>query len=190
VNIIGGRAVFNSSMHLHALSVAGVASLSAGANMVLSVDSLSIPTGYFDLADNDLIVKSGAIGTWNGSAYTGVTGLVASGAVRSAAARDHYTALAAATASDVFGITGSQSATWRGQAVQPDDVLVKFTYGGDANLDGLVNIDDYGLIDSHVGFSGSVFGFHFGDFNYDGKINIDDYGIIDSVIGVQGPPII
>jgi hypothetical protein len=64
-----------------------------------------------------------------------------------------------------------------------------FTYGGDANLDGKINIDDYGLIDSHVGQSGSAFGWHNGDFNYDGKINIDDYGIIDANIGAQGPPI-
>jgi hypothetical protein len=64
---------------------------------------------------------------------------------------------------------------------------VKYTYGGDANLDGKVNIDDYGRIDAHVGQSGSVFGWYNGDFNYDGKINIDDYGIIDSVIGAQGP---
>jgi hypothetical protein len=60
-----------------------------------------------------------------------------------------------------------------------------FTYGGDANLDGKINIDDYGLIDSHVGQSGTAFGWHNGDFNYDGKINIDDYGIIDSNIGAQ-----
>jgi hypothetical protein len=64
-----------------------------------------------------------------------------------------------------------------------------FTYGGDANLDGKINIDDYGLIDSHVGQSGTACGWHNGDFNYDGKINIDDYGIIDANIGAQGAPI-
>jgi hypothetical protein len=58
---------------------------------------------------------------------------------------------------------------------------------GDANLDGKVNIDDYGRIDSNVGQSGVVFGWYNGDFNFDGKINIDDYGLIDSVIGAQGP---
>jgi hypothetical protein len=45
------------------------------------------------------------------------------------------------------------------------------------------------LIDSHVGQSGTAFGWHNGDFNYDGKINIDDYGIIDGNIGAQGAPI-
>jgi hypothetical protein len=67
-------------------------------------------------------------------------------------------------------------------------VLVMFTWGGDANLDGKINIDDYGQIDSNVSKSGSVFGWLNGDFNYDGKINIDDYGIIDGNINRQGAP--
>jgi hypothetical protein len=75
------------------------------------------------------------------------------------------------------------------QSVNGSDVLVMYTYGGDANLDGKINIDDYGRIDASVGQSGSVFGWYNGDFNYDGKINIDDYGIIDSNIGSQGPPL-
>jgi hypothetical protein len=73
--------------------------------------------------------------------------------------------------------------------VQGSDTIAMYTYGGDANLDGKINIDDYGLIDSHVGQSGTAFGWHNGDFNYDGKINIDDYGIIDGNIGAQGAPI-
>src|SRR5437773_11392541 len=57
-----------------------------------------------------------------------------------------------------------------------------YTWGGDANLDGLLNGDDYFRIDSHVNQSGSVFGYHNGDFNYDGAINGDDYFILDSNI--------
>jgi hypothetical protein len=62
---------------------------------------------------------------------------------------------------------------------------VKFTWQGDANLDGKINVDDYGQIDFHVGSSGSVFGWFNGDFNYDGKINIDDYGVIDFAFAAQ-----
>ena len=76
-----------------------------------------------------------------------------------------------------------------GQAVDSTSVLVKFTYAGDANLDGTINIDDYGRIDSSVSQSGTVFGWFNGDFNYDGKIDIDDYGIIDGNVSEQGQPI-
>jgi hypothetical protein len=58
------------------------------------------------------------------------------------------------------------------------------TYGGDANLDGKINIDDYVRIDQ--GISGGLTGWSNGDFNYDGKVNIDDYTtVIDANIGIQ-----
>ena len=82
--------------------------------------------------------------------------------------------------------TGDDS---EGQDVDDHTILVLPTWGGDANLDGKINIDDYGRIDSNVGQSGTVFGWYNGDFNYDGKINIDDYGIIDGNIGQQVAPI-
>jgi len=61
-----------------------------------------------------------------------------------------------------------------------------YTYGGDANLDGKINVDDYGHIDTSVPLG--IAGWFNGDFNYDGKVNVDDYGIIDFNIGIQGAP--
>jgi hypothetical protein len=59
-----------------------------------------------------------------------------------------------------------------------------YTYGGDATLDGKINIDDYVKIDS--GIASSLTGWSNGDFNYDGKVNIDDYTtVIDANIGNQ-----
>src|SRR5439155_12977606 len=77
-----------------------------------------------------------------------------------------------------------------GLSVSPGDQLVMYTWGGDANLDGTLNGDDYFRIDSHVVQSGTVFGYHNGDFNYDGFINGDDYFIIDSNIATAqaSPP--
>src|SRR5213076_613392 len=66
------------------------------------------------------------------------------------------------------------------------DALIMYTYGGDANLDGKINVDDYGHIDSSIPVG--LTGWFNGDFNYDGKINVDDYGIIDFNIGIQGVP--
>jgi hypothetical protein len=62
-----------------------------------------------------------------------------------------------------------------------------YTYGGDANLDGKINVDDYGRIDFNAPLPGAS-GWFNGDFNYDGKINVDDYGIIDFNVGIQGAP--
>ena len=66
------------------------------------------------------------------------------------------------------------------------DTLVMYTYGGDANLDGRISVDDYGRIDFNVGLGTA--GWFNGDFNYDGKITVDDYGIIDFNVGLQGAP--
>jgi hypothetical protein len=185
----GATAIFEATQHLGGLNIdGGIASMSVGGDKVLVTSSLAISGGgRLDLNDNDLLIKGGAAGTWNGNAYDGISGLIESGAIFSSTAQARQTTLGIATAGNLLGISGTQTGTWNGQTVSAGDVLVKFTYEGDANLDGKVNIDDYGRIDANVGQSGLVFGWYNGDFNFDGKINIDDYGLIDSVIGAQGP---
>jgi len=75
--------------------------------------------------------------------------------------------------------------TFTDVAVDANSVLVKYTWNGDANLDGLVNADDYFLVDS--GFITQKGGWYNGDFNYDGIVNADDYFLIDSAyIGQSG----
>ena len=139
----------------------------------------------------------GTPGGWNGTAYTGLRGLVDSGRADGSWSGDgivtslgsgNLTTIAVASAAELFGIAPVATALWQGHTISGGDVLLKFTWGGDANLDGKVNIDDYGRIDANVASSGSVFGWYNGDFNYDGKINIDDYGIIDSNVSGQGAP--
>jgi hypothetical protein len=76
-----------------------------------------------------------------------------------------------------------------GFSVSGDDVLVMYTYAGDANLDGLVDAQDYGTIDNWVQFPGTS-GYANGDFNFDGVIDAADYGIIDNSIQLQGAPFV
>ena len=52
------------------------------------------------------------------------------------------------------------------------DVLLKYTYGGDANLDGVVNLRDFNRFASHFGLAGETWSD--GDFNYDGLVNFAD----------------
>jgi hypothetical protein len=81
-----------------------------------------------------------------------------------------------------------QTLIWGGQIVDATSVLVRFTYDGDLNLDGLIDAQDYGVIDNWVQFPGAG-GYANGDINYDGVIDAQDYGIIDNNIQVQGAPL-
>src|SRR5215217_5971215 len=85
------------------------------------------------------------------------------------------------------GLSGTATDTFAGQTIHATDSIVMYTYGGDANLDGHLDIDDYTAIDSAVS-DGTLKGWFNGDFNYDGLVDIDDYTIIDSNLGAQGAP--
>ena len=156
----------------------------------LNVAGTLTVNGRVDLKDNKLVVVAGDLGSWNGSAYTGVTGLIQTGRAtgdwsgngivtsETEATTGVLTGLAVANAEDV----GKAGGTFGGQSVNTGDVLVMYTWGGDAQMDGDLDGDDYFQIDSNVAQSGSVFGYSKGDFNLDGLINGDDYFIIDSNI--------
>ncbi|MEA2711447.1 MAG: hypothetical protein QOF78_4048, partial [Phycisphaerales bacterium] len=155
-----------------------------------------VGTGKLDLTDNKLIVAGGAanIGSPTGGVYSGVTGLIQSGMnggtwdgvgliTSQGDAATGLTTLGIATA-DATGYAGS---TFGGVAVGAADLLVMYTYSGDANLDGFISGDDYSTIDFNVGTSAD--GYYNGDFNYDGIVSGDDYSTIDFNFAAQGPPL-
>ena len=171
----------------------------SGAAGVSHVGALAANTGKIDLTNNKLITTS-AVGSASGGVYSGVSGLIQTGrgsgtwngstgivTSQTLASSGNLTSIGVATASEAKGISFSSTATavWSGQTVTGTDTLVMYTYGGDANLDGKINVDDYGRIDFAVPLG--IAGWSNGDFNYDGKINVDDYGIIDFNVGIQGP---
>ena len=82
-------------------------------------------TGSLDVSDNDLIVD-----------YVGGAG--------------NSSPIGAFNATGYGIITGSQTALWNGVAVDATTVIVKYTYAGDLNLDGLIDGADYGVIDNWV----------------------------------------
>jgi hypothetical protein len=98
------------------------------------------------------------------------------------------TTLGVAEAADVLFLSGSATALWEGQTVDATTVIVRYTYAGDADLNGYVDAADYGYIDNYVQFPGTS-GYANGDFNYDGVIDAEDYGMIDNTIQLQGPPL-
>jgi autotransporter-associated beta strand protein len=165
----------------------------------VSVASSFTNNTLLDLSDNHLIVKAvGQTGSWTGSNYDGLTGQIATArgtgnfwdgasgisTSQTQAIGSNYTTLGIATASDIRPNTATETSIWAGQTITGTDTLIMYTYGGDATLDGKINIDDYVRIDS--GISAGLTGWVNGDFNYDGKVSIDDYiTVIDANIGNQ-----
>jgi hypothetical protein len=100
-------------------------------------------------------------GAWNGF---GIASTAAAAADPSTAIG--YASNALLNKTSFAGVTGLTSS----------DVLVKFTYAGDANLDGQVDIGDLGLLSGNWQQSGKDwFG---GDFTYEGIVDIADLGAL------------
>jgi autotransporter-associated beta strand protein len=129
-------------------------------------------TSVLNLADNDLIIDytdPSPIASIIAAAQAG--NLLANG---DAAGLPTY--LAIAEAADL-GLT-----EYNGFTIDETTVIAKFTYVGDANLDGQVDALDYERVDLAIGNSG-VFGTAQGDLNYDGTVDALDYEQIDLNIG-------
>jgi hypothetical protein len=200
VSVTGGPVlIFPDTQKLASLTITGSgasAQVTMGAGAVIVTSALTITSnGKLDLTNNDLILKSGGA-----AGLTNVTGLLNSGfnlanhgywngpgLTSSAAAGDPMLlkALGAILNKTVAGLP--VFSTFDGQSVSTTDVLVKYTYYGDANLDGKVDGTDYSLIDT--GFNGKLTGWRNGDFNYDGGVDGSDYSLIDNAFNSQGAPI-
>jgi hypothetical protein len=70
-----------------------------------------------------------------------------------------------------------------GDPLWPDHNIDFFIMAGDADHNGVIDGDDYALIDT--GFNQGLSGWSNGDFNYDGLIDGDDYAIIDLAFNTQ-----
>ena len=90
----------------------------------------------------------------------------------------HKTALGYGLASTIFSTLPS---TFSGQTVTSSSLLIRYTYLGDANLDGTVNALDFNALASNFGSSGVPW--TSGDFNYDGTVNTLDFSALAANFG-------
>ena len=197
----GANAVFNATQRLRSLDVAGSATVSPGGSRMIITRALGA-SGRLDMKDNDLLLDTAspnALGTFNGTSYSGVLGLLASGYNFSAydgnglvttmdQALAGLTTLGASRPADMYGIGAGETINYQGETISGTTVIVKYTYAGDLNLDGLIDGADYGTIDNSVQFPGTA-GYQNGDFNFDGVIDGADYGIIDNTVQFQTDPL-
>jgi Zn-dependent metalloprotease len=198
----GAAVQLRGPQRLDALTIAGGAVVMVRDEAVkrtLVAKQVSISAdGWLDLADNDLIVDYDAGAGAGGAA---VTVLLAAG--RNGGAWDGHggigtslpggrvNSLAAAEASQLLGITGDQTGVWNGQTVDATSMLVKYTYTGDADMNGRIDGDDYFLLDAAIATAASstanaAWTWRDGDFDYNGLLNGDDYFLIDSNLARQG----
>jgi glucose/arabinose dehydrogenase len=160
----GATAMLPNTATDRVLIVAG----GAGALLVSGSSSL-------DLTDNDMIIRGGSATAVRNLAASGYAGGAWNGpGLRSSTAAadpNHATALgvvsnASLNKTSFDGVTGLTS----------NDILVKYTYAGDANLDGQVDIGDLGLLAGAWQLSGK--GWFDGDFTYNNTVDIGDLGLL------------
>ena len=145
-------------------------------------------TGTLDLANNDLDVHDGNLATITSQATQGFAGgrwNGSGGIVSSTAAADTGRLTAVGVIQNVVTLGGTTAiyTSFAGQAVAATDVLARYTYYGDANLDGRVDAADYTRIDA--GFLTKLTGWQSGDFNYDGRVDASDYTLMDNAFNRQ-----
>ena len=205
--VTGGTVVAGSGTALGAGPVSvgagatlSVAAAAGGGPTVLALAGLTLAgregayTAAVDVAGNGLDLPGASLATVTAAAAQGFAGgtFAGGGIVSSTAAADpaHLTAVGViANAGDdgtpLYG-DGTALPPFDGASVAVGDVLVRATYFGDANLDGVVDAADYTRIDA--GFLTHLTGWFNGDFNYDGVVDASDYTLIDNAFNFQSAP--
>jgi T5SS/PEP-CTERM-associated repeat protein len=152
--------------------VAGVVETTNDSLLDLNDDDMRLTASSYDQVLPQLIAGR-AGGSWTGTRIAS-----------SAARRRPGTTLGVLNGSEYLTVSAS---TFDGDVVAASDVLIKYTYYGDTDLNGVVNFDDYARIDS--GFNNNRSGWVNGDFDYNGVVNFDDYAFIDLAFNTQGSPL-
>jgi hypothetical protein len=196
MTVNGSVSYQGGSLGTGSLTIYGRMSLSSGGGKVLRSSTIPIGTdshfntGALDLADNALIIDyTGtsplanielAIGNGTYDTSTGFYYFIAS-STAAMNVSSHKTALGYGEAS-TLGIS-----SFEGQGVDATSVLIRYTYVGDANLDGKVNALDFNALASNFGKTPGSDVWTQGDFNYDGNVNTLDFTAL--ALNFNQPPL-
>ncbi len=190
VTLLAGTSLeMQTSQQFRVLSIAdATAQLIGGGKKVLVVKDMQFfGTGTLDLVDNDAVVHCdadqakdtlhrlcAAIGSARNS---GATLWQGPGLTTSAAGTSPTGLMTLGIAINDRGDGTTLMDNLDGESVGPTDILIKYTWNGDADLNGIVDANDYFAIDQGFRTGGATW--PEGDFNYDGVVNADDYYLID-----------
>jgi len=187
VVISGNALVTIASAATHAArTVLDVAAIQLTAN----ANGTGAIIGNLDLKDNDLIFANGAAagagviqrllasgidgGLWDGP------GIRSSSAAATANFASGNTAIGYLLNADLGGGGAFDGVSLLANG---NDVLVKYTYYGDADLSGSVDITDLGQLDSDFNVVNTGAVWDQADFDYSGGVDLTDVGVFDTNFG-------
>jgi fibronectin-binding autotransporter adhesin len=162
-----------ASLPSGSVSVSGGTLQLASSIGLTNMTSLSIAgTGTFDVNNNHVLINYGS----GSDPITSIAALLATGYANGAwNGAGGITSTAAAANSTSYGLGYADSADPGNPAgLSSGTIEIKYTLLGDANLDGIVNGIDFGILAAN--FNHGVTGWDKGDFNYDNVVNGIDFG--------------
>ena len=199
LNANNGDTQLTQSGSIGAISISAAGNLELTANgvnsaKVLQTNSLSISAGgKLDLWDNALILRDQTGGSNQGANLSTVQGLVNTafdngnwdkpGISSSSVIADlgAYSVLTVMVYDNtVLGVDSFEGINNLTTDNGGNQVMLKVTYLGDFDGNGIVNSADYGWLDFYYGYGLTV-----GDLNCDGQVNSADYNGIDYGYGYQ-----
>jgi autotransporter-associated beta strand protein len=167
VSVTGGTLELGASTGGETLS-----SLSISGGGTLDVNNNHIIIAYTGpQAAADALIRGYLVSGYAGGAWTGA------GIDSSAVAGSTHYGLGYADGADLNGASPLVAGLGAG------NIEVKYTLYGDANLDGVVNGTDFGILAAHFGDQETAW--DAGDFNYDGVVNGSDFGALAANFGQQ-----
>ncbi|HEX8522952.1 MAG TPA: hypothetical protein VF669_11890, partial [Tepidisphaeraceae bacterium] len=188
----------SKTVHVKGFTVGGTVRMTAGNNKTLYTDTLSLTStaARLDLNDNDLVVNGGTFATLQALVFAGYrTKLDPIGAATGIVSTTGQTTRSNPILA-LFDNALLHASKWpfgSDNTVAPTAILGKYTYLGDADLNGMVTPDDYGAIDANLGATNLQPGnaWLMGDFDYNRMITPDDYIAIDANLGLGvGSPLL
>lgn len=143
----------------------------------VTTDGMGHPLGLVDITTNDMIIHNGdaasldalAKSWWANGARNG-TGLGTS-----AATAETFTTVAVFPNDANDGLGDPYYSTYGNLTLAPTDVIIRFAYMGDTNVDGVLNAADLAKIVE--GASVGATGWQNGDINYDGIVDAADVAL-------------
>lgn len=174
----------------------GLTRTSAAQNVAVVSNLVIGFNGTFDLSDNDLIVRVPSLAAMQPTldAYrfvvnrwltSGAFGLTSSTADSLAAAAGHRVTTLAVFPNYVPDYDAGYFESYDGVPLGKYDLVVKYAFVGDFNLDGVVDGADAKILAESYVF-GATGGWNIGDVNYDGVVNDADVTAFDAVYGTLG----